>query len=133
MEQKTYLSYLLSIIKSSIQIIEENKLENKNLKNDLKNLKFKILKNNDGTVHKSFKIKIDDRKTLTTLYFLNFEQPLTSYELNKVNFNVLNLLRSNMNKYTYEIVSQDQILQNTYSQTFSISLLYKLYKIKKLR
>lgn len=132
MEQKPYLSYFLKLIQSSVQILEENQLENKNLKNDLKNVKFKLLHNTDKTLRKNLEVKIHSRKTLKTLYFLNFEQPLTAYELNKINFNVLSLLRSNINKYT-TIVSQDQILQNIYSQTFSISLLYKLYKIKKLR
>lgn len=129
MEQKPYLSYFLKLIQSSIQILEERKLENKNLKNDLKNVKFKLLHNTDKTLQKNLEVNIDSRKTLKTLYFLNFEQPLTAYELNKINFNVLSLLRSNINKYT-TIISQDQILQNIYSQTFGISLLYKLYKIK---
>lgn len=109
--------------------MEKNNLKEKSLKQNSKNFKFKILYNtNQKNFTISNKNNITTREILKILYLLNFEEELENNVLNRNDLNLLNLWNLHINKYTNTDLSYNPIFKNTYNYTFSIIVLYKLYK-----
>lgn len=132
MNKPAQYSYLLEIFSSSIEILEKNKIQASYFKTHLKKIKFKILHNIDEYSTKRLDTSLRSyREILKILYLTNFEDNLDQNALNRINCNKLHLLTNNINKYTYNIWCDNPTFRDIYNQTFSISILYKMYKIQK--
>jgi hypothetical protein len=132
MKEDLYLWNLLKLFESSIQILEKNSFQNKTTSNELKKLKFKWLYNQKKQPRQK-KLTYKNRECLKTLYLINFEDILDNNLLNRAEVNLLNLLKLNINNYNISILPTEANLLEIYSQTFSINLLYKLHKIRKVK
>lgn len=133
MTKSAQFSYILKIFCSSLEILEKNKIQKGHLKNDLKNVKFKILHNINKKSGKNADISnINQRDILKILYLSNFEETFQPNSLNRASFNLIHLLKKNINKFTEDIWPDNQIFRDIYNQTLSISILYTIYKIKNL-
>lgn len=132
MKEDLYLWNLLKLFESSIQILEKNSLQNKTTSNELKKLKFKWLYNQKKQPREKI-LTYKNRECLKTLYLINFEDILDNNLLNRAEVNLLNLLKLDINNYNTSILPTEVNLLEIYSQTFSINLLYKLHKIKRVK
>ena len=98
-----------------------------------KYLKFKILHNTNKKITNSNIYQLNDREILKILYLITFEDNLQNNFLNRASLKLLNVLSLNINTYKNNIITNNIIFKRTYSNTISLLLLYKLYRLKQLR
>jgi hypothetical protein len=106
----------------------------KNVNQDVKELKFKILYNtNKKKLKNAHSYELNNREILKSLYLISFEENVQNNSLNRTSLNLLNLLSLKINKYTNNLITHNHIFKRTYNNTISLTLLYKIYKLRKLR
>lgn len=129
MKTSNQLFYLLNIFHSSIQTLEKNNVKTKTLKQDLKNLKFKILYNIKPTHNPT----ISSREILKILYLISFEENIQNNSLNRNSLNLLNAMTKNADNYMNKLIYYNPAFKHAYTHTFILTILYKLCKSRKLQ
>lgn len=132
MEEETHFLDFVEVLQSSIKILEKNKLRDKDLTKKFKFFKFKVLNNRNRMSLKNMMKDESRREILKSLYLINLEENLDNCNLNRSNFNLLNLLKLHIKKCQSENIPNEPTLRTTYNPTLGITLLYNLYKIKSL-
>ncbi len=123
----------VEIFFSSLKILEKNRINIPNFKNNLKNIKFKILYNaNTKSVKNVHTSNINNRDLIKLIYLINFEETFEPNSLSRTSFSLLTLLNENIDLFTNNIWPDNKAFRQIYNQTMSINILYTIYKIKNL-